>query len=115
MLLDMEALVDLPEIKSEIKAEVEKAVEHAIPILGWIRDAWKWLADLGQLGGLMAFIIVMGSTLKLLFHIARRQVGLWWSGRWETKPRYLRREEYEMRESLRYRRAWEEGEAKEDV
>ena len=63
----------------------------------------------------MAFVIVVGSTLKLLFHLARRQVGLWWSGRWETEPRYLRREEYEMRESLRRRRAREEEEAVEDV
>ena len=53
--------------------------------------------------------------LKLLFHIARRQMGLWWSGRREAEPRYLRREEYKMRESLRCRRAQEEEEAEGDV
>ena len=53
-----------------MEAEAEKAVEHAIPFLGWIRDMWKWLDDVGKLGG---------SMLKLLFHIARRQMGLWWS------------------------------------
>ena len=100
---------------NRIEAEAEKAVEHAIPFLGWIRDAWKWLADLGQLGGLMAFVIVVGSLLKLLFHIARRQMGLWWSGQREAEPRYLRREEYKMRESLWSRRAREEEEAEEDV
>ena len=64
---------------NRIKAEAEKAVEHAIPILGWIQDAWKWLDDVGKLGGLMAFAVIVGSMLKLLFHIARHQMGLWWS------------------------------------
>ena len=80
---------------NRIKAEAEKAVEHAIPILGWIRDAWKWLDDVGKLEGLMAFAVIVGSMLKLLFHIARRQMGLWWSDRQETKLRHPRREEYE--------------------
>ena len=40
---------------------------------------------------------------------------LWWSGRREAEPRYQRREEYEMRESLWRRRTREEEEAEEDV
>ena len=65
---------------NRIKAEAKKVVEHAIPFVGWVREARKWSADLTQLGGLMAFIIVICSSLKLLFFCARRQVNLWWSG-----------------------------------
>ena len=66
---------------NRIKAEAEKVVEHAILFVGWIREAWKWSADLTQLGGLMAFVIVICSLLKLLFFFARRQVKLWWPRR----------------------------------
>ena len=101
---------------NRIEAEAEKAVEHALPFVGWVREAWKSSADLAQLGGLTAFAITICSTVKLLFFFARRQVGLWWTGRRRAEPRYQSREEYEMRESLRRRRAArEEEEAEEEV
>ena len=99
----------------QIKAEAEEAVEHAIPVLGWIPDAWKWLDDVGKLGRLMAFAVIVGLTLKLLFHMACRQMCIWWSDQWEAELRHPRLEEYKLQESLRCRRAREEEEADKDV
>merc|ERR1711973_195791 len=90
---------------NRIEAEAEKAVEQALPFVGWAREAWKSSADLAQLGGLIAVSITICLTAKLLFFFARRQVKLWWTGRQRAEPRYQSREEYEMRESLRRRRA----------
>ena len=62
-----------------IRAEAEEAVKHAVPVLGWIQVAWRWLADVGQLRGLMAFSVIVGLKLKMLWRMACCQMCDWWS------------------------------------
>ena len=63
----------------------------------------------------MAITVIVGSTLKLLWHMARRQMCVWWLDQREAGLRRPSPEEYKLRESLCRRRAREEEEANKDV
>ena len=50
---------------NQLKEEAEEAVSETLPFLSWIKTAWDHLAILGQIGGLMAFLVITGSAFKL--------------------------------------------------
>ena len=62
------------------KEEAEEAVSETLPFLGWIKTAWDHLAILGQIGSLMAFLVITRSALKLFCRYVWYQTCGWLRG-----------------------------------
>ena len=65
---------------NKLKEEAEEAVAETLPFLGWITAAWNQLAVLGQIGSLMAFLVIVGSALKLFCRYVYYQTCGWLRG-----------------------------------
>ena len=65
---------------NQLKEEAEEAVLETLPFLSWIKTAWDHLAILGQIGGLMAFLVITGSALKLFCRYVWFQTCGWLRG-----------------------------------